>query len=182
VFRMGTLDERKRKEKSERRCQMCKKQRQAQPEASHAPPEARSPEGRGRRRGEVAGGARPRRAIFRGYPPALLPMNLRALALLGAAVAVLAGGCRLETQTDMPLVSPTATTDGLAPDDSLLREKLAQYTTVRLTADLSGLSDSTRQMIPHLIEAARAMDEVFWMEAYPAGRDSLLHSLDSEAA
>src|SRR5690606_1976069 len=29
---------------------------------------------------------------------------------------------------------------------------------------------------------ARAMDEVFWMEAYPAGRDSFLHSLDSEAA
>jgi hypothetical protein len=90
-------------------------------------------------------------------------------------------GCRVESQ-NAPPVSPTATTDGLSPDDSVLAEKLAQYTTVRLDADLSALSDSTRRMIPLLIEAAKAMDEVFWMEAYPAGRDSLLRSLRSEAA
>jgi hypothetical protein len=88
--------------------------------------------------------------------------------------------CEAEPGDD---VSATATTDGLdaAPADSALRALLAQYTTVRLTADLSGLSDSTRAMIPLLIEAAQAMDEVFWMQAYGA-RDSLMARLPSEAA
>ena len=108
-------------------------------------------------------------------------MTLRLIAC-GALVLALAG-CRLESEDAVPpLVSPTATTDGLTPDDSLLTEKLGQYTTVRLDADLSGLSDSTRQMLPLLIAAGQAMDEVFWQEAYPAGRDSLLNSLRSEAA
>ena len=103
------------------------------------------------------------------------------LLLCGAVLALALTGCRVESQDDPP-VSPTATTDGLAADDSLLADKLAQYTTVRLDADLSALSDSTRRMIPLLIEAAEAMDEVFWMQAYPGDRDSLLQSLDSEAA
>ncbi|MEO0557351.1 MAG: Zn-dependent hydrolase [Bacteroidota bacterium] len=68
-----------------------------------------------------------------------------------------------------------------ASDDSVLVEKLAQYTTVRLSANLTELSDSTRRMIPYLIEAAKAMDEVFWVQTYGDG-DSLLSSLDSEAA
>lgn len=102
-------------------------------------------------------------------------------ALFALLVVLVTVGCRLDAETD-PGVSPTATTDGLvAPEDSVLRALLAQYTTVRLDADLSGLSDSTRRMIPYLIEAAKAMDEVFWTQAY-GERDSLLASLDSEAA
>ena len=104
-------------------------------------------------------------------------------ALFGLLVAVLALGCRLEAESAG--ASPTATTDGLgpelAPQDSVLRELLAQYATVRLDPDLSGLSDSTRRMIPLLIRAAQAMDDVFWVQAY-GDRDSLLGSLDSEAA
>ncbi|MEM1055549.1 MAG: Zn-dependent hydrolase [Bacteroidota bacterium] len=102
------------------------------------------------------------------------------LAALVVPLAVLAG-CRAESAT--PAVSPTATTDGLsAEEDSVLVAKLAQYTTVRLDADLGTLSDSARLMLPHLIDAADAMDEVFWMQAYPGQKDSLLASLDSEAA
>ena len=101
------------------------------------------------------------------------------VASLAVALTLLVG-CRAESA---PAVSPTATTDGLsAEEDSILVGKLAQYTTVRLDADLSALSDSARLMIPHLIEAAEAMDEVFWMQAYPGDADSLLASLDSEAA
>ncbi|GAB5536974.1 MAG: hypothetical protein Rubg2KO_32230 [Rubricoccaceae bacterium] len=99
-----------------------------------------------------------------------------------AALIVLAG-CRMEAApSDGP--SPTATTDGIeasAPEDSVLIDKLAQYTTVRLSANLSELSDSTRLMIPYLIEAAKAMDEVFWVQAYGDG-DALLAETDSEAA
>ncbi len=107
-------------------------------------------------------------------------MKLAPLLLLPLAALAVLAGCRAESA---PSVSPTATTDGLTPqEDSVLVAKLAQYTTVRLDADLSGLSDSTRAMIPLLIQAAQAMDEVFWMQAYPGDKDSLLASLDSEAA
>jgi hypothetical protein len=56
---------------------------------------------------------------------------------------------------------------------------LDKYTPVRLTSDLSGLSANERQMIPLLIEAAEAMDEIFWMQAY-GDRDELLASIPDE--
>jgi hypothetical protein len=57
--------------------------------------------------------------------------------------------------------------------------KLARYTPVRLTAELGGLSDKERRMIPLLIEAAQVMDTIFWREVYPS-RDSLLQSLKDD--
>ncbi len=54
--------------------------------------------------------------------------------------------------------------------------ELKQYVTVRLTSDLSGLSDNQRKMIPLLIKAASLMDSIFWQEAY-GDRDSLLGEL-----
>ncbi|RMG24768.1 MAG: Zn-dependent hydrolase, partial [Bacteroidetes bacterium] len=41
------------------------------------------------------------------------------------------------------------------------------YKTVQLTTDLSQLSESERQMLPLLIEAAQIMDGLFWKEALP---------------
>lgn len=49
---------------------------------------------------------------------------------------------------------------------SEIDKKLETYTTVKLTADLSQLSEKERQMIPILIEAASLMDDIFWYEAY----------------
>ena len=65
-----------------------------------------------------------------------------------------------------------------APSDSSSpgKGKLAQYTTVRLTSDLGGLTENERRMIPLLIDAARSMDAIFWRQAY-GNRDSLLQSL-----
>ena len=40
-------------------------------------------------------------------------------------------------------------------------KRVNQYTSVRLTADLSGLSEAERAMVPLLIDAAKAMDEAF---------------------
>lgn len=54
---------------------------------------------------------------------------------------------------------------------------LDQYATVRLTADVSSLSDNQRKMLGLLIEASTAMDEIYWQQAY-GNRDSLLSSLD----
>jgi hypothetical protein len=63
-----------------------------------------------------------------------------------------------------------------AATDSPIEKKLAQYTTVRLTADLGKLSENERRMIPLLIDAARSMDAIFWRQAY-GSRDSLLESI-----
>ena len=59
-------------------------------------------------------------------------------------------------------------------------QKLAQYTPVRLTADLERLSERERRMIPLLIAAAQEMDTIFWQQVYPA-RDSLLGSVSDSA-
>lgn len=47
-----------------------------------------------------------------------------------------------------------------------IEDRLDQYTPFTLTTDVSKLSENQKKMIPLLIEAAEAMDEVFWMEAY----------------
>ena len=53
---------------------------------------------------------------------------------------------------------------------------LAKYTIVRLSVDTAALTTNERQMIPILIDAARAMDEVYWHQAH-GNRDSLLSAV-----
>ncbi|HEV2146602.1 MAG TPA: hypothetical protein VGR37_04230 [Longimicrobiaceae bacterium] len=71
-----------------------------------------------------------------------------------------------------PAPAPTAAAQAPSQQPSI-RDRLNKYTTVRLTADLSGLSAKERQMIPLLIDAAREQDGVYWHQAY-GNRDSLL--------
>jgi len=59
-------------------------------------------------------------------------------------------------------------------------DKAGIYVTFPLTADLSGLSDAERAMIPLLIEAAQQMDAVFWKEAW-GDREALLARIDDPA-
>jgi len=63
------------------------------------------------------------------------------------------------------------------PSDVEMR--LNKYATVRLTTDLSQLTDNERQMLPILIEAAKQMDAIFWRQAY--GDASLLDQIDDPA-
>ncbi len=56
---------------------------------------------------------------------------------------------------------------------------LAQYTTVRLEADLSGLSENERRMIPLLIDAAREMDAIYWLEVSGPREEQLARVSDS---
>ena len=62
---------------------------------------------------------------------------------------------------------------------SPMKERLAKYTTVRLTADVGTLSEAERAMIPHLIRAAQAMEGAYWQQAY-GDRDELMASLEDE--
>lgn len=59
------------------------------------------------------------------------------------------------------LVNPAAAAEPATP-----RQRLDQYATVRLVADLGQLSPNQRRMIPLLIQAGAIMDECFWYEAY----------------
>ncbi len=99
----------------------------------------------------------------------LLKRSTHFCLLLAAAVSCQAPDRNTEDQK--------VETEPLTRYDSLLNK----YTTVRLTADLSGLTDRQRDMIPLLIEVGEIMDELFWYEAYGA-RDELLKGLPSESA
>ncbi len=72
--------------------------------------------------------------------------------------------------------SPADDEPDVTPPGPDLSAEVAQYTSVRLDPDLSALTDAERRMIPLLIDAADAMNDIFWAEAY-GDRDSLLASV-----
>jgi len=71
-------------------------------------------------------------------------------------------------------------TGGAMMAASSIDDRLEKYTTVRLTADLSDLTPTQRQLIDTLIQAARIMDELFWIEAYGEDWRSFLDKLPNE--
>ena len=89
-------------------------------------------------------------------------------AVLGLIFALV--GCQTPTPDDEP-------TETLSP----MQERLAKYTTVRLTADVEALTDNERAMIPHLIRAAQAMEDAYWQQAY-GDREELLAGIEDEDA
>jgi hypothetical protein len=96
--------------------------------------------------------------------------------LLGTALLLAACAPAAPVAVPEPMPAPAA-----APAQDSMAARVAAYRTVRLTANLSALSPAERRMIPLLIQAAREMDEIFWMQAY-GSRDSLLASLRNPAA
>lgn len=62
------------------------------------------------------------------------------------------------------------------PTQTVMEKNLSKYVNVTLTADLSGLTDNERKMIPLLIKAADIMDDLFWYEAY-GDKNALLNSI-----
>jgi hypothetical protein len=70
-------------------------------------------------------------------------------------------------------VNPTATLPSA-------EERLARYTTVRLAADTTQLTRRERRMLPLLVDAAREMHDVFWVQAV-GPRDSVLASITDPA-
>ena len=90
------------------------------------------------------------------------------------AAGLLLSGCGAQEEassTEGDTAAATSASEG--------ERLLAKYTTVRLTADLSGLTDNQRQMIPLLIEAAETMDAAFWQQAY-GDKEELLSSISDE--
>jgi hypothetical protein len=55
-------------------------------------------------------------------------------------------------------------------------EGLTTYIPVKLTTDLSQLTENEKQMLPHLFAAADVMNELFWIQAY-GDKEQLLSSI-----
>ena len=87
---------------------------------------------------------------------------LKASAAIVLAVLVISGCITQKEDTSMDI------------DD-----RLAQYTTFTLEADLSELTENQKKMIPLLIEAAKEMEEVFWLQAY-GNKDDLMEGLSEK--
>ena len=94
--------------------------------------------------------------------------------VFGMAAVAQVTGCGGESRA--PAAAEAAVRDTAAG----VAAKLAQYTPVRLNADLERLSDRERRMIPLLIEAAQQMDTIYWQQVY-AARDSLLGTIRDTA-
>lgn len=50
----------------------------------------------------------------------------------------------------------------LSSEDSLLKVKINEFASVKLTTDLTKLSDKEKQMIPMLIDVAKIIDGIYW--------------------
>ncbi len=70
-------------------------------------------------------------------------------------------------------VTACAPADETATSVSPMQALVDQYATVRLTADVSDLSDNDQQMVRRLIEAVQYMDPIFWQETYGNEADAL---------
>jgi hypothetical protein len=76
---------------------------------------------------------------------------------------------------------PGATPSGAATQTPTPAERLARYTTVRIAADTTALTLRERRMLPLLIDAAREMDAIYWVQAV-GPRDSVLASIADPVA
>ncbi|MFH1160935.1 MAG: Zn-dependent hydrolase [bacterium] len=73
--------------------------------------------------------------------------------------------------------NPSAKEVEQASFDSLMKAKVNEFALVKLSTDLSVLSDKEKQMILLLIEASRIMDDLFWRQAFPGNKTAFLDSL-----
>src|SRR5687768_2181897 len=89
-----------------------------------------------------------------------------------AAIWVLFSGCATSSNTANPSASSMTQNDAAA--------RLARYTTVKLDPDLSALTANERKMIPLLVDAAKAMDEAYWIQTY-GDRAALMRSIADDA-
>jgi hypothetical protein len=64
--------------------------------------------------------------------------------------------------------------------DTVMQRKLANYAKVKLNADLSGLSDSHVKLFSHLLKAADAIDELYWLQSY-GDKNELLNKMGDDS-
>jgi len=62
---------------------------------------------------------------------------------------------------------------------SAMEKKVNEFTSFKLTSDLSQLTEKEKKMLPLLIEAAKIIDEIFWIEAF-GDKNAVLDSAKDE--
>ena len=101
-------------------------------------------------------------------------MKFAHLFITAAATGLVLSACEnkrpVAETTEIKTEAPDDKTDSLG-----VQHRLDKYVTVKLSANLSQLTENERKMLPLLIDAAKIMDDIFWYEAY-GNRDSLLQA------
>ncbi|WP_299889382.1 Zn-dependent hydrolase [uncultured Lacinutrix sp.] len=88
------------------------------------------------------------------------------------AIYFLVFACLLSCKED---VKPVETIKTETPKTEM-QTNLDKYVSVKLTSDLSVLTEKEKQMLPILIKAANKMNDLFWYEAY-GDREALLSKI-----
>ncbi|MCK4664141.1 MAG: Zn-dependent hydrolase [Bacteroidales bacterium] len=65
------------------------------------------------------------------------------------------------------------------PKLTKIQKKVAEYESVKLTTDLSKLSENQKKLLPLLIQAAEIIDEIFWKQAF-GNKEELLNDIKGE--
>jgi len=72
--------------------------------------------------------------------------------------------------------------EALAPADATeVAQRLATYANVKLTADISHLSEKEKQLLPLLFEAAQLMDDIYWQQSL-GNKEAFLARISDEAS
>src|SRR6476646_2438690 len=75
--------------------------------------------------------------------------------------------CLLQAACDKPASQSSADTAKPAvAGSSDMQRRTSEYTSVQLAADTTSLTVKERQMLPLLIDAAKAMDPIYWEQTY----------------
>jgi hypothetical protein len=93
----------------------------------------------------------------------------------------LASACGDKQSNNEPQAVSEPVAETVAIDQTKTPSRFDIYAKVRLSADLSHLSDNQRQMIGLLIAAAKVTDEIFWLQVW-GNKDELLKSIDDPKA
>ncbi len=98
-------------------------------------------------------------------------------------LAGMLSACEKDTQTTAAEAGEQAplSTAGPATAETEVPSRFDIYADVRLTTDLSHLSDGQRQMIGLLIEAGKITDDIFWQQVW-GDKDELLDSIEDPKA
>ncbi len=83
-------------------------------------------------------------------------------------------GCKDTNKVRTPIKQ---TTDQIVP--TTMKDKINEYVAVKLTTDLTKLSEEEKKMIPLLIQAADIMNGLFWYQAY-GDKNELLSQITDE--
>lgn len=90
--------------------------------------------------------------------------------ILFLMLSVIVFSCKKENKNEETIVAEQPTE---------MEQNLNKYVSVKLTADLSVLTEKEKQMLPILIDAADKMNDLFWYEAY-GDCDALLNTIEDE--